>query len=122
MTSRRSNNPFPTNPNKKRLEGATVFASTTDNARTMTNLTLSVALIGCDLHVLNLDLNHSIESLLGPKGDMNTIHLLQLAYKISYICSHNWTETRALLKKKINQIISTKPKAEQKICRKKWKV
>lgn len=109
------------------MAGFTTFASTSDNAKTMLNLSTTafddVVTIGCDLHILNLDLNHSIEALAGPKGDMNDIHVIQLVYKISYLCSQNWTEMKGLLKNTINNIIATTTSADgKKSCKEKWKV
>jgi hypothetical protein len=100
------------------LAGFATFASTSDNAQTMINLSNSSRLnptsIGCDLHILNLDLNHSIESLVGKRGDMSDSNILQLIYKVSYLCQQNWIETRALLKSKINEILSKKTNPVEK--------
>jgi len=79
----------------------------------------SACSVGCDLHVLNLDLNHSIQEMCGPRGDMNHPHAIQLAFKISYLYGQNWTEMRGLLKNKINQIIEKSPGRNLK---NKWKV
>lgn len=89
----------------------------------LSNSSLNPVSIGCDLHVLNLDLNHSIESLVGKKGDMSDLNVLQLIYKASYFCQQNWIESRALLKNKINEILSKKTNpVEKDACFKKWKV
>jgi hypothetical protein len=97
------------------LRGLSTFSSTSDkcqyNDKPLSLIhPLNPVSIGCDLHVLNLELNHSIESLVGKRGDMSDSNVLQLIYKASYLCQQNWIEARALLKSKINEILSKKNK------------
>jgi hypothetical protein len=53
-------------------------------------------------------------------SDSNVLHLI---YKVSYLFQQNWIETHALLKIKINEILSKKTNpVEKDACFEKWKV
>ena len=63
----------------------------------------------CDIHALQLSLVHAIYEAFGLQGDMNHVHVMNLAMKIGYVFGRKWPKYRQFLRFFNNGVFVSRP-------------